>query len=357
MKRILYLFSIVFFGYNFGTLSLFDLPDYDNQNIDQTASDVDQKFKREEVTFYALKAPGSKERMPRKGLLSYRKDAPATILILHGFGLDKFTVAPFRLLVNKYNVMTFDFRAHGEFIAEQESTIGLDEVLDVFAAVDYLKSLPDIKDKPIIAFGLSMGSSAAIEAQAQRPDLFDAMFLDTPFSNSEAFVGTIAEKLKFSVSGYDVNFLSNLVKKYAFTDMGQELIKLYLKFIKGENLKVNISAKPIAPIESIKKITIPIALVVCKNDELIPYKEVVKMVDAHPGITRMVITGGTQHCHSVFFVPEYYKVFLNTFIKDVVTGKIYNQEPKKEIKEVMTDARVIDDFDSEKIEEIENDTL
>lgn len=297
----------------------------------------EKQLHREEVTFYALKSPGSNERIARQGLLTLRDDAKATILILHGFGGDKVEVGPLRLMLKKYNVMTFDFRAHGERRFEQSSTIGFDEVYDVFGAVDYLKSRPETKSKPIIAFGLSMGAATAIEAQAIDPTLFKAMFLDTPFSTSDSFIQKIVERLKFTVSGYNITFLSDMLRRFAFTWIGQALLKAYVRIV-GGSLKIETNVKPIYPIDSIKKISVPIQLVVCKYDEVIPYDEVLKLYDAHPGITRLTVTGGRRHCDSLFFVPESYKELINKFIRDVLSGEIYKQ-PKKEINEIMIDTK------------------
>lgn len=307
----------------------------------------DDTYTREEIVFYAQKGPGSSERIARKGVLTKRVNAQATIVILHGIELDKFDVGPLRLLLRKYNVLTFDFRAHGENKGEQQSTIGHDEVYDVFGVVDYIKARADIKNLPIIGYGLSMGAATAIEAQALDPSLFTAMFLDTPFATSDAFIEKIADKLEFTIFGKKFDFLSNIAKKYAFTNVGQFLIKLFLRLFLGHGLKVDVFVKPIFPIESIKKISIPIFLVVCKNDETFSYQEVVKLYNAHNGITRLLLTGGRQHCDSLFYIPEYYKSVLNKFIRDVVSGDIYKQ-PKKQVEEVLVDKEdkleIVDDI-------------
>ena len=294
-----------------------------------------KETRTESVVFYAKAHPNSNELIARNAVLTLREGAKATILLMHGFGLDKLDMAPLRLLLTKYNVMTFDFRAHGEKRFGQLSTIGHDEVYDVFGAVDYIKARPDLKDLPLIGFGISMGAATAIEAQALDPNLFVAMFLDTPFSTSDSFMQQLMSGLKFKVFGYEVTFLSDLMQKYAYTAFGQGVIRLYIRLMKG-GLGVDTFVKPIYPIESIKKINIPIYLVACKRDEKIPHEGVLKLVEAHPGVTRLAVTGGRRHCDSLFFVPETYKLLLNNFIKDVISGKIYDQ-PKKEVIEIMVD--------------------
>ena len=296
---------------------------------------------REEVTFYTCRGPGSNEMIPRKGILIKRDGAQATILILHGFGGDKTEVGPLRLMLKKYNVMTFDFRAHGkegckQCAGDEVCTIGHDEVYDVFGAVDYIKSDPDIKDLPLIAFGLSMGAATAIEAQSLAteaqpldPNLFDAMFLDTPFATSDCFIKKMTDSLDFKILGYEIDFLKRLVREYAFTTLGQGVLKSYIR-LKYGNIKIDTFIKPIYPIKSIKNVHIPICLIACKNDEKIPYEDVLKLVDEHPGITRLIITGGRHHCDSIFYMPEEYKNLLNDFVQDVISGKI-NEQSKKEV--------------------------
>src|SRR5438270_476 len=64
-----------------------------------------------EVVFYVKKDANSNEYIARKGILTDRKSS-ATILVLHGYGRDKFDVGPFSLFLKDFNCMSFDFRAH-----------------------------------------------------------------------------------------------------------------------------------------------------------------------------------------------------------------------------------------------------
>ena len=301
----------------------------------------------EHISFYAQKDVCSNEMLKRNGILTRNPDAKATILILHGFGGDKQEVGPLRLMLRKFNVISFDFRAHGEHKCEQLSTIGHDEVYDVFGVVNWIKNDPELGKLPIIAFGLSMGAVAAIEAQSKDPDLFIAMFLDTPFTTSDSIIESLTSNIK--LFGYDIEFLKRLIRQYAFTPIGQSIIKSFLKLKYGELIKVDTYMKPIYPIESIKQITIPICLIVCKNDDKVPYKEVIKLVDAHPGRTRLIVTGGRQHCDSIFHMPEEYKNLLNDFINAVLSGEINNQPQKEFLEYYVEDDDVIrsEDLDQE----------
>lgn len=294
--------------------------------------------KLERVVFYSLKEQGSNERIARKGLLIKRKDAPATVLILHGYGVDKYDMNPFRLLFKNYNVMSFDFRAHGEETVDQQSTIGHDEVYDIFAAVDYIKSREDLKDKPLIVYAISMGAATAIEAQSKDQSLFDAMFLDTPFMSSEDFVAHGLGKLKLSILGYEFsikNFCDpNDLSKCVFNPNVQPIVKYLMKlFTNMDATKIETFIKPVTPITSIKNVQVPCFFVMCKNDEKITEKAVNAIYENHNGIKRLWITNGRRHCDSIFYDPEEYERVVNKFIEDFLDDELQYQEKEKIIRE------------------------
>ncbi len=296
--------------------------------IDIGSKNGDEDFVKESVTFYAKKEEGSNERIARKGFLVKRRKAPATVLILHGYGINKFDVAPFRLFFKDFNCLTFDFRGHGENIEDQYCTIGHDEVFDLFAAVDFIRSQEDLKNKPIFIWAPSMGASTAIEAQSIDPNLCQGMFLDAPFPSSEEILKKGLEKMKVAILGYEFNIPgSGLLEKYGFHSYVQPVIKFLLKQIaKVDAMKISTFVKPIYPIESIKKVTIPCFFVTCKNDEKIPPEGVKQIFNNHPGIKRYWETGGRHHCDSLWEHPEKYAETVSKFFKDIATGKIYSQE-------------------------------
>ncbi|MDR3646611.1 MAG: alpha/beta hydrolase [Candidatus Babeliales bacterium] len=314
----------VFFSITFPVAALFykDIPE---KKVVASKNSV-----KEHVTFYAIKEEGSNERIGRKGILVKRDNAKATILILHGYSRDKFDVGPFRIFLSDYNCFTFDFRAHGEHIEDQCSTLGYDEIYDIFAAIDYLKSRPDLKDKPIFIFGFSMGAASAIEAQSLDPNLCQAMFLDAPFTSSVDVLHKILSKLKVGIWGYEFDLPGcGLLEKYAFNPYVQSIIRYLLKKIANVNdVNIETLVKPINPVESIKNITIPTYFVVCKNDSKSSPESVEQIYENANGYKRLWITNGREHCDSVFYDPEEYLKRLNNFFMDVITKKIYSQDPE-----------------------------
>ncbi len=292
-----------------------------------------------EVVFYVKKNLESNEYIARKGILADRK-APATILVLHGYGRDKFDVGPFSLFLKDFNCMSFDFRAHGENKEDQLSTVGSDEILDVFAAVDYLRSLEDFKNKPLFVFAHSMGAATAIEAQAQyndfkeqysaikeanTPNLFEAMFLDAPFSSSKDVLRRGMEKVKLGLFGYEFYIPgTGWLQEYAFNPYVQPLIMFLLKGA-GMSSPIQTFVKPIEPVESIKEVTVPCYFVVCKNDAKITVEAVTEIFNNAAGYKRLWITGGRDHCDSVFSDPERYMYTVNAFFKSVLNKTIFKQ--------------------------------
>jgi uncharacterized protein len=72
-----------------------------------------------------------------------------------------------------YTVLMFDFRNHGESDPSQDGITGagLNEYLDVVAAVKYIKSDPALREKKIGILAHCMGANSAIIAFSKAPDV------------------------------------------------------------------------------------------------------------------------------------------------------------------------------------------
>lgn len=109
-------------------------------------------------------------------------DPIGTVIFLHGYGASKsqaLSVAPF-LVRSSFNVLAFDFRAHGESEGGHTS-VGLDEAKDVLGAVAYLRGRGDVDMQRIALFGWSMGAAAALNAADQLPQI-RAVVADSSFA-------------------------------------------------------------------------------------------------------------------------------------------------------------------------------
>lgn len=292
--------------------------------------------KQELVTLYPQRCPGSNECIRRNGILVLRPNATATVLVMHGYTCDKVDVGFTRLLFPTYNLLLFDFRAHGEDIEGQCSTMGHDEIYDVFAAVDFLRSHAATKNLPIIGWGFSMGASTAIVAQSVDPTLFAALILDCPFDSSANLVkrgfDKVIRKIRIPIIDYEFEIPGRqLLEQYAFHEYVQPVILWCLRFFAGMNaFRIQTTPKEITPQESIKKVTIPCFFITCVSDDRVPFDAVYADYRNAAGIKRLWLTEGDRHVGSVFNDPELYKIVCNKFIGDVLSGDIQRQ-PREEL--------------------------
>jgi len=296
--------------------------------------------KEELVSFYSQSTDSSNEHIARQGVLVTRPHARATILVMHGYTSDKADMGIFRLLFSPYNILLFDFRAHGEDIEGQISTLGRDEVHDVLAAVDYIKSHSDIKHLPLIGYGFSMGAATAIEANSRDATLFDAFILDCPFDSTDALIKRGLDKffgkinipwlgLEYEVPG------RTFLEKYATHPYVQPLLLFLLRFFAGmDSTKVLTMPKRVNPIESAKNIRIPAQIIACYADERIPIDAVAQLYQNIPTYKRLWITKGARHFGSLFNNPELYQQMITNFIEKVLNNMIQRDRPERIINDV-----------------------
>jgi len=111
-----------------------------------------------------------------------RPDRPV-VLVTHGFNANKenFLLPAVMLHQEGYEVVLFDFRAHGNSDG-QTTTFGLREAADVKAVHDWIRAT--FPGRPVYALGYSMGGSAVVHAAA-RDGLFDKIALDSTFASLE----------------------------------------------------------------------------------------------------------------------------------------------------------------------------
>jgi len=291
----------------------------------------------EEIALYPQKMAHSRDRIMRKGILVMPKGAKATVLISHGFMCTKEDVAFLRSFFPNYNCMTFDMRAHGENIDGQYCTFGRDEALDVTAAARFLRNHPLLKDKPLIAYGFSMGAVALIEAQAKSPDLFDGMILDCPFDATENVIKKGLDSVKLSLFGYEFGVPGrSLMGKYAFHPYVQSFIKVMLKAVAQMSTRdIRVFMYPLFPSESVKKVAVPLFLIHCKNDEKISVTSVKKIYrNAASQYKKLWITGGRRHYDSIFHTPEVYGRKIRNFARKVARGELDKKKKQRIIEDI-----------------------
>lgn len=289
----------------------------------------------EQVKFYAQENLDSDKKIQRKGILIRKPGAKATILICHGFMCDKYDINFLHLMFKNYNSMTFDFRAHGENIKGHYCTFGRDESYDVKAAAEFIRNHPDLKNKPLIVYGFSMGAVASILAQAQDKDLFDAMILDCPFDSSDKLLERGFSKFKINFFGYEFCLPgSSYLKDYAYNPYIQSFLKILLRaFANMDSTQVNTSILPVYPEEAIKYVDIPVFIIGCVNDDKAPEEAVKSIYNGAQGYKRLWITKGRRHFDSIFFKMQEYFYRVDKFIEKFLSGELKNKIKEKIIKD------------------------
>ncbi|HZK83026.1 MAG TPA: alpha/beta fold hydrolase [Humisphaera sp.] len=143
---------------------------------------------------------------------SHSDDAPLsftsgdrTVILCHGFGADKAADLSMArdLAPNGYNILAFDFRAHGESDG-QLTTFGDEERRDVLGAVRWLRRLHPGQTRRIFGLGESMGAAALIGAAAD-PDegqMIDAIAVFAPFDRLSTLVQDVADSHLVPTAGW-----------------------------------------------------------------------------------------------------------------------------------------------------------
>ena len=104
------------------------------------------------------------------------------VILFHGKDSNKSSLLDAAKIFNNFNydVLLVDFRGVGNS-SGNKTTIGVTEAEDVVLAVNYVKQLN--LQKPIILYGISMGSAAILRAIAQFNIEPDAIILELPFTS------------------------------------------------------------------------------------------------------------------------------------------------------------------------------
>ena len=299
------------------------------QDIEQMRKSM-QDFQMQPISFWVQKSKQEPTQFIRKGFLITRSQALATVVICHGFTQSKHEAAFFRTFFPHFNILVFDFRAHGELTDGQYSTIGNDELYDVKGAVDFVRTHPELKDKPIIGFGFSMGAVSLLQAQAEFPDLFKVIIMDSPFdSSSDCMAAAIDKMLTVKLFGHSYQIPGKRVMmKCLYCERLQPVMRQVFGYATGfKNYAAQTKFVPVIPIQNAPKITIPSMFISCENDQKVPVGCVRRLYNnVSSPYKRLWITKGIRHCGSCLECPELYAYRVNKFIKSALDNSWKNSE-------------------------------
>lgn len=133
----------------------------------------------EDVTFV------TSDGLELRGWFLPSRQGRAAVILGHGFTRSRQEMLDVAAMLHRncYNVLLFDWRAHGESEGKR-TTFGYKEVQDVAAALDFVSSRAEVDPDRIGVLGRSLGGAIAIRAAADLAQL-KAVVSDSPFPSLE----------------------------------------------------------------------------------------------------------------------------------------------------------------------------
>lgn len=221
------------------------------------------------------------------------------VVVCHGVGTNREDLrAVSRFLCRSgFNVLAFDFRAHGES-SGYRTTFGFREALDVEAAVRFAEERYAGKFKGIGLYAISMGSAAAMLASQHLSEV-KAFVFDSPFARLVDLV--------------DLQF-SYLPKPLRSVAAG-------LTCFFG-SLLAGVPVAAISPEDSVTHLgSRPVLLFHGDEDALIPVSQGRRLFQKISGPKEFVETRGAGHVQSYFVMGKDYEDRVVRFFKRHLTNE------------------------------------
>lgn len=257
----------------------------------------------------------------------------STVVICHGYRVPRAHLRPVAALEYQsgYNVLTFDFRGHGD----SDSVItsgGYIEVLDLEAAITAATMQPETLPNQIILHGFSMGAAVALLAPSH--PAIAAIIADSPYASTGDVIQHIINyrfaeetaswkpffrwtRTVFPIVSWAVVRMCNLLFRLRF---GHPFI-----------------AHPVRSFNRLKKLAkvaqqprhIPILLIHASGDQLIPIAHARRIVAAaeRNGIhVETYFVEHPAHCGAYSYDPKRYTAKLRAFVAKHVQERFSSAE-------------------------------
>lgn len=220
------------------------------------------------------------------------ENATGTVVFLHGYGDSKAQAVPLLPFLHEagYHVVAFDFRAHGES-AGDVTTVGLDEVADVRAAIAFAQAKDPAAADDLALLGFSMGAATALNAAAVAPEV-DVVVADSAFATL-------------------TNIASNSINH--FTDLPRfpfgPLSVLMAGWIIGKSVGDN------APVRALASVSAPVLIIQGEEDVIaFPDDDGRALAAAAPPGSQIWLVPGAAHVQAHAVAPAEYEARVATFL-------------------------------------------
>jgi len=206
-------------------------------------------------------------------LVHSKENSKKVIILCHGYGCSKQDMLEFSWLSEKFNLLLFDFRAHGESEGGFTSH-GWLEFRDVIAAANFLRNKGY---NEIGGFGISLGAAVLLLAADQSN--LKALVVDSPYASLEQM---ITRTFKFPLLKNVFGFAGRLIARL---------------------LRVNL--EEVKPAQKVKEIKAPLLIIHGKFDSFIPVEDA-KLIHRNANNAILWIVEA-EHAQSYFVKRTEYK--------------------------------------------------
>lgn len=231
-------------------------------------------------------------------LLVKRANAKANLLLCHGYRGNKELMYSFIDLFPDFNILMFDFRAHGQSSGSITS-IGYHESKDVLAAAKFLRdqtASASSNPLPFITLGISMGGAAAVKAAELNPELSDIIIVDSTYAS----LPSIGLK-GFTQKAHLPQYPFYPIVKWMFHYLAQCDISKML------------------PEESVRSITVPILFIHSCDDSYISPKSAIRLyANAQNKKSKLWIGPSCRHGRLRNYYTELYKRKITKFLGNTI---------------------------------------
>jgi len=247
-------------------------------------------LKREHITPITFK---NNDGMNLAGLFVTRKNPKANAVLCHGFKSSKEFLYSLIDMFPDWNMLLFDFRAHGQSEGPM-SSIGCNEYNDIIAARQCLdEQTKNLQKLPTILLGVSMGGASALKAVEMKPDICDVLITDSAYASlDQTIYKTFVER-------------SGLPEYPFFT-----IVKALFQYFGGCDVE------NMTPSKSMRSIKQPVLIMHSCNDALIAPSEAIKLFEnASNSNSKLWISPHCRHAWLHVYRADLYKQKINTFIE------------------------------------------
>lgn len=227
------------------------------------------------------------------GFVIKRPHAKRTILVCHGYHMNKERVRQFLDIIPDDNIVLFDFRAHGESEGSI-ITFGYYEQQDVLAAVHYIQHDSYLSQFPLCGVGVSMGAASLIRAAVHEQSAFKALILDSSFA-------CLHQQLERSFSA------KTGLKKEFFMPIMKMIYESFARFVIHE----------VRPVSSAHHITIPTLIIHSEHDDFIHVEDAYAIYKELAGYKELWLVPDMKHGNIRKQLQDAYKNRIQTFFSVV----------------------------------------